>query len=258
MRSGVRAHVLLPGKNTHRMLGFVSAAVGRPTIYSASKGSTCLRAARLARRRVLRMSEPPEESEAEPKLKFYRVAAANSISGALLGPLLDNYHSTFGALQYNHPVEFAGVTTTWWTPLLFALAGFIIGNGVIIVDQTLPPPDTEISVPKVLITIAAFAGQYYLSGLLYALGLPNGLILVWMSITATAIWYAFDASVAGAILGGLTAVGGPAIELVLINIFGLYSYANPDWAGIPLWILPIYFAGGPAVGNLSRLFAVKL
>ena len=50
----------------------------------------------------------------------------------------------------------------------------------------------------------------------------------------------------------LTAVAGPAAEIVLINGLHLYNYTRPDFLGIPSWITWVYFCGSPAVGNLSR------
>ena len=50
-----------------------------------------------------------------------------------------------------------------------------------------------------------------------------------------------------------TAVGGPIIEIGLLSILGVYHYSDPGETGFfPLWIAPVYFLGGPAVGNLAR------
>jgi hypothetical protein len=57
---------------------------------------------------------------------------------------------------------------------------------------------------------------------------------------------------AGMFMAVLTAVAGPATEVVLINKLGLYHYSHATQAGIPTWIPSVYFCGSPAVGNLGR------
>ena len=53
-------------------------------------------------------------------------------------------------------------------------------------------------------------------------------------------------------MAALTAVGGPAIEILLINQLGLYHYVSPDVWGVPTWIPWLYFSGSAAVGALGR------
>eukprot|EP00951_Prasinocladus_malaysianus_P020561 scaffold168508_cov49-Prasinocladus_malaysianus.AAC.1 len=50
----------------------------------------------------------------------------------------------------------------------------------------------------------------------------------------------------------VTATAGPAVEVILINVLGLYHYVHPQVLGIPSWIAWVYFCGSPAVGNLGR------
>ena len=146
------------------------------------------------------------------------------LSGATLGPFLDSYHSAFGVLQYHSPwsVQLWGggdinqwvssssssmiqsssmihihppaLITTWWVPLLFGLAGFIIGWLYILLDasrismsihhhhtHTHPQlfhnhtfffqpmnPQFHTQAPFILCGIACFTFQYWISGYLYA------------------------------------------------------------------------------------------
>lgn len=57
---------------------------------------------------------------------------------------------------------------------------------------------------------------------------------------------------AGFAMGGLTALAGPIIEIILIRQLGLYHYTHADAIGVPSWIPWVYFCGAPAVGNLGR------
>lgn len=65
-------------------------------------------------------------------------------------------------------------------------------------------------------------------------------------------WLVFDKTPQGFGMAALTAVCGPAVEMLLINVLQLYHYSHPVVLGVPTWIPWVYFCGGPAVGNLGR------
>jgi hypothetical protein len=195
------------------------------------------------------------------------------IAGALLGPLLDSYHSSFGVLQYDQPftrqlwssnVDHPALITTWWVPPLFGLAGFIIGWLYIILDELFLGQEEEplrtpvkVTAPLILVGISYFTFQYWLSGILFASGVDRTIILAIMSICAVAGFQALDRTISGFITSIATAVGGPLIEVGLITTLsgtsGGYHYLDPGETGFfPLWIIPVYFLGGPANGNLAR------
>ena len=118
-----------------------------------------------------------------------------------------------------------------------------------------------------LASISFFALQYAASGMLASpdfdlLGgeghLPYHSIDVFLLLWAAGVWAYFDKTYQGLAIAGAAAVGGPIIEIVLINVFHLYTYTNPDILGIPSWIPWVYACGGPAVGNLSRTVRGKL
>lgn len=173
------------------------------------------------------------------QIDWPRVTAANFASGALLGPWLDNYHSVFGVLQYAHPVTFGIdgetiLTTGSWVPPLFGLAGIIIGGLYLIFDVIFatPEPQRSLSGPSVLTCVAFFTAQYWLSGLLCgALHWPLLDLHVTLAATMALTWLVWDRSTTGLVVGLLTAVGGPLIELALINQLHLYSYlqVNKFW-----------------------------
>jgi hypothetical protein len=210
-----------------------------------------------------------------------------ALAGAALGPFLDSFHSAFGVLQYDQPltaalwgsVEHPALITTLWVPELFGLAGFLIGWLYILLDNAgledtkntsrsragTPTPAkattlTAPSPPKILMGISYFTFQYWLSGLLYHDGVDRSTILQIESLLAAAGFVALDQSFAGFLTSTATALGGPLIEAGLLsmsrdgNMFGYgYHYSDLGETGFfPLWILPVYFLGGPAVGNLAR------
>ena len=191
--------------------------------------------------------------------------------GALLGPFLDSYHSAFGVLKYDEPIRailwgneaYPALTTAWWVPELFGLAGFLIGWLYLIFDEILKTGKdmTTPSPVKTLIGISVFTCQYWISGILYQNGIDRTTILNIMSVLASIGFFVFDGSMAGLITSAATALGGPLIEAGLLwsttqGIFpGGYHYNDLGETGFfPLWIIPVYFLGGPANGNLARSF----
>jgi hypothetical protein len=191
--------------------------------------------------------------------------------GAALGPFLDSFHSAFGVLQYDDPIKavlwgseaFPALTTAWWVPELFGLAGFLIGWLYIVLDDLLKS-DREATSPgpvKTLVSVSVFTLQYWISGILFQGQVDRATILNIMSVIASIGFLVFDGTTAGLITSAATALGGPLIEAGLIwstahaHFPGGYHYNDPGETGFfPLWIIPVYFLGGPANGNLARSF----
>eukprot|EP00957_Ditylum_brightwellii_P058968 4471840-Ditylum_brightwellii.AAC.1 len=91
---------------------------------------------------------------------------------------------------------------------------------------------------------------------MYASGYDRTAIFGVMTALSVGGYIKFDSTKAGLITSLATAVGGPLIEAGLITFLagsGGYHYTDLGETGyFPLWITPVYFLGGPAVGNLSR------
>jgi len=194
-----------------------------------------------------------------------------SLAGVILGPFLDAYHSAFGVLEYDKPitsvlwgsVDHPALTTTWWVPALFGLAGFLIGWLYILGDVILSsssPNNPRPSPPQILLGISLFTLQYWLSGAMYHSGVDRVVILNAMSIVAASGFILLDQTFVGFLVSAVTAFGGPMIEVGLLSLSRAdlmlesgYQYTDIGETGFfPLWILPVYFLGGPAVGNLAR------
>jgi hypothetical protein len=192
------------------------------------------------------------------------------VCGAVLGPFLDSYHSALGVLQYNEPIQVQlwgselkpALITAWWVPELFGLAGFIIGWLYILLDHVLLDDLSDTyrrlaTGPRILLGISTFTAQYWLSGVLHAMGLSRSLILNIMSIYAAICFYSLDGTFPGLLASVATATGGPLIEVGLLSSLQQSGYHYTDsgeFGFFPLWIIPVYFLGGPAVGNLARGF----
>jgi hypothetical protein len=210
--------------------------------------------------------------------KTLAFTALITLCGAALGPSLDSYHSAFGVLHYDSEITFAlpflggtpdkpALTTAWWVPELFGLAGIIIGWLYILLDDALlvraaednkadgREPNiagdddnnklmrTKPSPPLILLGISAFTFQYYLSGVLVQMGVDRTTILNTMSILAAAGFLVFDNTLSGLFVSAATAIGGPLVEVGLISILAQtgygYHYTDSGETGFfPLWILP--------------------
>ena len=228
-------------------------------------------------------------------------AIVMALASAILGPLLDNQHSMYGVLTYAHPITITlprllTVETTWWTPLLFGLAGIIIGVGTPALDtlassSTSSEPTTNIidkdgdkedrsllwkgeqgsvhsmepSWSWVCLGISAFVLQYWLSAILdsswYSVNVPGTAVPAVdavLALAALATWGVFDFTLQGFFMAVLTGISGPVVEIGLISQ-DLYHYTHQQiFDSVPTWIAWTYFAGGPAVGNLGRKTAAIL
>lgn len=204
--------------------------------------------------------------------------ATTALSGATLGPLCDGLHSRYGVLRYANPVEISplNLETTWWTPLLFAVAGIIIGTGLPLLDEISsspastasrrrrppPPPsapDLDRGWPLTLAAISAFVLIYFLSAVGGAQGRSPEWLLPSLWGCSLALFALVDGTAPGLLVAAATALGGPAVELLLIKSLHLYRYADESFAGaFPAWIAAVYFAGGPAVGALGRRVRAEL
>jgi hypothetical protein len=128
------------------------------------------------------------------------------------------------------------------------------------VEEKTDPSQSKIdpTIPKVLIGVGYFTFQYWLSGLLFANHIDREYILIIMSALAAGGYYGLDGSISGFITSAATAIGGPLIEVWLISSLPeswAYHYNDAGETGyFPLWIIPVYFLGGPANGNLARVF----
>ena len=209
------------------------------------------------------------------------------LSASILGPLLDGLHSSHNVLHYHHPVLIKILSfqleTCWWVPILFGLAGIILGvshpllDGVIDSSSSYPSSsssssarlqNSQIKNPSwflILFGIALYVLQYYISGVMEEPLLGDKLLGVVPTIDVVlataggALWYILDKTPQGFLMASLTAICGPLLEIVLINTLHLYHYSHPDWANaIPSWIVWVYFGGAPAVGNLGRKISYSL
>ena len=166
-----------------------------------------------------------------------RLAACFAI-GAVAGTLLDGLHLLGDVLSYEHE---AFGDWAWFVPLEFGLAGLGAGLAIPWIERAVGPEGApHFSVAQRARELALFASMYG------ATALWDGDGAVWLTVGLTAIvvvrlwlW-----PVAGDWAYALiAAVLGPLGEIA-ISATGAFDYANPDFAGIPMWLPALWANGG--------------
>jgi len=194
---------------------------------------------------------------------FISTILSMAIISAPLGTMLDNQHGLFHVLEYDqnygYPMnliinDITFIKSAIWVPLLFGIAGLLMSSIALVGDKIYNSNNKTIdpSYPKVFYGISMFSFQYWMSGLLDINNIDNSIIHSTMFALMLIGIYIFDTSTTGIILAILTGIGGPLIEILLINTTHLYKYTNADFFGIDSWICWIYALGAPAVANLAR------
>jgi len=172
-----------------------------------------------------------------------RLAACFAI-GAVAGTVLDGLHLLGDVLSYEHEAfgEWA-----WFVPLEFGLAGVAAGVAIPVLERSFGP-----EAPPHFTTIGR-VGEVVLFAALYgATALFDGDGAVWLLVGLTLLvlvrlwlWpvpgdWAYAA---------IAAMVGPAAEIA-ISATGAFDYANPDFAGIPMWLPALWANGGLLIRRL--------
>jgi hypothetical protein len=172
-----------------------------------------------------------------------RLAACFAL-GAVLGTLLDGIHLLGDVLSYETQAfgEWA-----WFVPLEFGLVGLGVGLAIPSIERAVgPQPPPRFGYGRQAAELGLFAAAYGATALWDGDGAPwllAGLLL----LVVVRLWLApvkgdWAYAVAGAVLG-------PAGEIV-ISATGAFDYANPDLAGIPMWLPALWANGGLLIRRL--------
>lgn len=199
-------------------------------------------------------------------------------AGALLGPWLDGMHGAFGVLTYKGPLALDVHVGSWftkegilhtasWVPPLFGVAGVLIGGLIVAGDAVTGSAAAPPKGPAVALSVSYFTAQYWLSGLLYAVDAPLPVAHAILAASSLGAFALFDRTSVGLGVGALTALGGPGVEWLLVNVVPsalhldspLYHYnGQPLVGGLQSWIPWVYACGCPAVGGIARFAARQL
>lgn len=165
--------------------------------------------------------------------------------GTLLGPACDWFHVFTHTAGYAYPALFG---LAWWVPLLFGLATVAVALSHIEMDRLCKREPRKIAWSTVWAGLFSFVAIYFISGFMRA---PFAQKFIILGIIAVMIWFVFDRTVYGFLLGIATALAGCMVEITLCRS-RMYYYTSPDFLGIPAWLPFLYLAASVSVGNLSR------
>jgi hypothetical protein len=163
--------------------------------------------------------------------------------GALLGTLLDGIH-LYGDVE-SYPDPGFG-RWAWFVPLEFGAAALVAGALIPRLERAAGPAESPRWSPLTRLAELGLLVAAYLSTVLLAdvPGLVTALLLALLA-ARLALW-PVRGDWAYALAGGLA---GPAAE-ILIAATGAFDYADPDLAGIPLWLPALWANGGLFIRRL--------
>jgi len=159
-----------------------------------------------------------------------------AVVGALLGSVMDGFHTHGGVTRYPDPVW---AKAAWWTPLVFAGAYVAIA---LVYGWARPGPSGRDGRAKGG-AVVLFGGLYAMTGFA---PVADGWKVLGLLAGAGLLWRRFDGS-RGGVAGGLAgAVTGPAIEWGLVRA-GLFEHVGSP-GGVPAWLPVLYLASGAGLG----------
>jgi Protein of unknown function (DUF2878) len=172
-----------------------------------------------------------------------RLAACFAI-GAVAGTLLDGLHLLGDVLSYE---DEAFGDWAWFVPLEFGLAGLGAGIAIPWIERAAgPAPPPRFSTIARVREGILFASLYGATAVWDGDGAPwllaglTVLVLVRLAVASVPGDWAYAA---------VAALLGPLGE-VAISATGAFDYANPDFAGIPMWLPALWANGGLFIRRL--------
>jgi hypothetical protein len=162
--------------------------------------------------------------------------------GAVGGAVVDQIHVRSGVLTYRTP-RLAG--QAWWVGPQFGVAAFPILESARVAGRRTPEPS-----PRTLVSGGAwFLGAYLASGVFRRRPrlLASAFIVTWLARMVRRR----DDRLAVGIYALLLAAAGTAIESGWSST-GSFTYADPDVAGVPLWLPGLYVHGAPLAVDVAR------
>ena len=154
--------------------------------------------------------------------------------GALVGTLLDGIH-VYGDVESYPDPDFG--RWAWFVPLEFGLAGAAAGALIPLLERLVGPP--ELPAFNRIAELAVIVGAY-----LSTVVLDEAPIVVTAALLVLlAGRLAFQPIPGDWAYALIAAIAGPAIEAA-VSALGAFDYADPDFAGIPMWLPALWANGG--------------
>jgi hypothetical protein len=172
--------------------------------------------------------------------------------GALLGTALDGLHAYGGVLSYP---EAAFGRWAWFVPLEFGLLGLAAGLAVPEIEGRIGESRVrEWGLGRALIELALFAGLYVCTVLADGQAPWPGLLALGLAALAVVRLTLFGTR-GDAFYVVAAATCGPLAETA-ISAIDAFAYAHPDFAGIPIWLAPLWANGGLMLRRVLALIVL--
>lgn len=163
--------------------------------------------------------------------------------GALLGTLLDGIH-VYGEVE-SYPDPLLG-RWAWFVPLEFGLAAVLAGALIPWLERLVGPPRPPQWPPIVRIAELCLLVAAYTSTVVLA-DAPAVVTLGLLALLAGRLLLRPERGDWAYAL--IAAIAGPVVEAV-ISAIGAFDYADPDFAGIPMWLPALWANGGLFIRRL--------
>ena len=163
--------------------------------------------------------------------------------GAVLGTLLDGIH-VYGDVE-SYPDPLLG-RWAWFVPLEFGLAGALAGVVIPALERIAGPA----SAPRWTLGVRAAELALIVAAYLSTVLLDDAPVLVTAGLIALlAIRLTFRPVSGDWLYALIGALAGPVTEAA-ISALGAFDYADPDVAGIPMWLPALWANGGIFIRRL--------
>ncbi len=154
------------------------------------------------------------------------------------------FHVRTDVLEH-HWYPQAGGQTLLVFPIFMAAAALMLGA-----TAALVAPEPRPTWARAGVAALAFYAAYALTG---ALGTDHPALTLGLLTAAFLARLAFEPDRRAVVLVGVLIALGGCLGEAAISDLGLFTYAHTDVAGVPLWLVPLYLNGAPAVVALARL-----
>jgi len=163
--------------------------------------------------------------------------------GAVLGTLLDGIHVYGDAESYPDPLL---GRWAWFVPLEFGAAGVLAGALIPGLERLVGPPrpphwTLTVRIAELALLVAAYNSTVVLADA------PEVVTLGLLALLAGRLLLRPERGDWAYAL--IAAIAGPVAEAV-ISATGAFDYADPDFAGIPMWLPALWANGGLFIRRL--------
>jgi hypothetical protein len=173
--------------------------------------------------------------------------------GGIAATLGDYTHVLSGTLGYpTYSWMIPGTGQPFWVPLLMGSATVAIGLSHTWADGWLgKKPKRRLDLNRIVFAVLCFLALYGVSGFLpFSNGGPRDIVIL---AAALLIWFFFDRTWQGMVLGLCTGVMGTLVELSLTHAGIFYYYPeSANFHGVASWLPWLYIAASVAGGNACR------